>query len=328
MANKTIGDYTAANSIDAANDYLLIEPSGNTVYKKINRNVLLGLSSAPLGTTDSQSPTNKTFDNTNSLTIKDGSLTIQNSSSTTKQAIFSAASITAGQTRTFTFPDASGTLVTTAGTQTLTNKTITSPTLSGGTIDNSTITVDSIAGHTSSTLVTVANLQISNGVLNSANAVTATSVAAGAIQPQALTSGTGSGWSYQSWVPSWTNVTVGNGTVVAKYIQTGKQVTCRLSFIMGSTSAITGLITFSLPVTAVSYPNIANGIDPLGLAIILDNGVNSYPADVRILTTTTAILTVWNASSTYVFGANTSATVPITFGTADGFTTTFSYEAV
>lgn len=72
---------------------------------------------------------NKTLDNTNAITVKDGSLTLQNTSSTTKQAAFSCASITAGQTRTFTLPDLSDTLVTLTATQTLTNKTLTSPTL-------------------------------------------------------------------------------------------------------------------------------------------------------------------------------------------------------
>jgi hypothetical protein len=68
--------------------------------------------------------TNKTLDNTNVLTIKDSNLTIQNASSTTKQLKFDAGSITAGQTRTLTAPDASGTLVLTGNAQTLSSKTL------------------------------------------------------------------------------------------------------------------------------------------------------------------------------------------------------------
>jgi len=57
--------------------------------------------------------------------------TIKDNIDNTKAARFEAADITAGQTRTYTFPDASGIIVLTAGVQTLTNKIITSPTISG-----------------------------------------------------------------------------------------------------------------------------------------------------------------------------------------------------
>lgn len=155
MSNKTIGDYSAANSIDASADYFLIDPAGSGNYKKINRNVTLGITSGPLGTTDTQSPTNKTFDNTNTITVKDGSFTLQKTGATTKQAVFELTNITGGTTRTvtlpdsnttipissqiltiagptnartYTFPDANTTIAGIATAQTLTNKTITDST--------------------------------------------------------------------------------------------------------------------------------------------------------------------------------------------------------
>lgn len=308
--SKTIADYGAANSIDGANDFLLIEPSGNTLYKRISRNVLLGITSQPLGLSDSQSPTNKTFDSTNTYTIKDGSLTLQNTASPTKQATLSLASITAGQTRVITVPDANLTMVGTATTQTLTNKTLTSPTITGGTMDNTTVTVDSISGHTTPTTVTVANLQIANGVLNSANAVTATSIAAGAIQPQALIAGTGSGWSWQSWTPVWVNMVVSSSTVTAKYVQIGKAVVFRIAVVLGGGNAPTGGVTFTLPVTSVSYagtstiPLIANAVFYV---------TNSYSGFAAWATTTTAKLVCLNASATYLTEADISATIPGAF---------------
>lgn len=324
--SKTIADYTAAVSIDAANDYLLIEPSGNTVYNKINRNVLLGLASAPLGTTDSQSPTNKTFDNTNVYTTKDANFTLQNSSSTTKQAKFSLASITAGQTRTLTVPDADLTIVGTATTQTLTNKTLTSPTISGGTIDNSTITVDSISGHSVATTVTVANLQIANGVLNSANAVTATSIAAGAIQPQALVSGTGSGWAWSSWSPTWTNLTKGNGTETAKYIQIGKAIFARYHLVFGTTSAISGDASFTLPVTSQSLPGGAN-LDPIGNVTMFNAGSTINFGYVSLGSTTSGVVRAYDASATYLKQANLSSTIPFTWATNYELAFNLVYEA-
>ncbi len=60
-------------------------------------------------TTDTLS--NKTLDNTSAITVKDGSLTLQNTADPTKQATFTLAGITAGQTRVVTIPDAASTTV-------------------------------------------------------------------------------------------------------------------------------------------------------------------------------------------------------------------------
>lgn len=165
--STTISALTAANTIDASADYLAIDTASLNTTQKINRNTLLNLSSQPLGLTDTQSPTNKTFDNTNSLTIKDANLIVQNSSSTTKQAKFSAASITAGQTRTFTLPDVTDTIVTLTASQTLTNKTLTSPTISAPTITNATISADTISGFSASTTGTIYGVSVAVGVLTS-----------------------------------------------------------------------------------------------------------------------------------------------------------------
>lgn len=60
----------------------------------------------------------KTYDNINatssSNTVLDGTFTIQNTSDQTKQAVFNAGNITTGTIRTFSFPDATGTLALTS----------------------------------------------------------------------------------------------------------------------------------------------------------------------------------------------------------------------
>lgn len=322
MATSTINDYTAAVSIDASNDYLLLEQS--SVYKKINRSVLLGISGSPVGTSDSQTLTNKVLDNTNTLTVKDSLFTLQNASDVTKQVNFSLAGITTGNTRTLTLPDSSSTLATLSGTETLTNKTITAPAISGGTIDNTTITVDSISGHTSSTVVTVAGVQLNNGVISTANAVTATSIAAGAVQPQALTTGTGTGWAWSSWTPTLANLTLGNGVVSATYIQTGKMVKLRMKFTFGSTSVITGIPTFSLPVTATAG---YTGSGSMGSVIFLNTGVAGYFGYPELTSTTVMTMFTLNVSATYPTVVGWTNAIPFAFVNGSILYVEATYEA-
>jgi len=67
-------------------------------------------------------------------TLDDDNFTLQDNSDTTKKAQFQCSGISGSTTRTFTFPDASTTIVGTDATQTLTNKTLTSPTINSPTI--------------------------------------------------------------------------------------------------------------------------------------------------------------------------------------------------
>lgn len=94
---------------------------------------------SPVTTSGAQTLSNKTLDNTTIETIKDVNFTIQDDGDITKQAKFQASSISTGTTRTFTFPDASTTLVGTDATQTLSNKTLNNTTVL--TIQDSNLTI-------------------------------------------------------------------------------------------------------------------------------------------------------------------------------------------
>lgn len=68
------------------------------------------ISGAIVGTTDTQTLTNKTLDNSNVIVARDDRFTIQDSADSTKQAVFEASGITPATTRTLTIPNDSGTI--------------------------------------------------------------------------------------------------------------------------------------------------------------------------------------------------------------------------
>jgi hypothetical protein len=279
------GGLAVANSIDASNDYLSIYTASATATQGINRNTLLNLSSQPVGITDSQVLSNKTINNTNSTTLKDGSFTLQNSSSTTKQANFSLSGITAGNTRTITLPDYNATMASLAGTETLTNKTLTSPTINSPTISNATITADTVSGYTSTNNGTFYGISVSSSKFSGV-AISSATLPYGALD-------NGSSWAWSSWTPSPTGYT-GTVTVTqATYKQIGKNCFVHISF-TGTSNATT--CTFTLPIAPKNAPYFA--------IIVTDSGtVQTSPG----LIVTTASSTTATCYKTLAQGAFTGS---------------------
>ena len=150
-------------------------------------------------------------------------------------------------------------------------------------------------------------------------------VNSGATAPEWAASA-GGGFTYTSYSPSFTNLTVGNGSwAYAVYAQSGKMVHYIGKFDLGSTSSVSGNITISLPVTASSnmYGVYVNTIQAD------DNGVGDYPLLARIISPGSSFDTfAINAAGTYAHSyTGTGATVPITWSNGDQINFSIVYEA-
>lgn len=131
------------------------------------------------------------------------------------------------------------------------------------------------------------------------------------------------GFTFAAYTPTYTNFTLGNGSVIARYAQSGKLVFFQVQITLGSTSSVSGLIKISLPVTPKN-----NGNAVIIPALLTDAGVNEYFGFASIdQTNSVANVFAQNSSATYVTYGITSSTVPFTWGTSDAINISGSYEA-
>jgi hypothetical protein len=126
-----------------------------------------------------------------------------------------------------------------------------------------------------------------------------------------------SGATWTNFTPTYTNVTVGNGTVIARYQKTGNLVTVYYRLTFGTTTSITG----SNPVVILPSP-----IVPLYrfamTGVFFDTGVQAY---LGAFTTDGANVNCEgiNTASTW---ANYGGGIPFTMGNLDFFYFSGTYE--
>ena len=127
---------------------------------------------------------------------------------------------------------------------------------------------------------------------------------------------------YYSFTPTWTNVTTGNGTIIARYSVHGRRVRGQISFVLGTTSSISGQITVDCPVTALADYDY----QAIGAVGMIDTGVALYMGEAVLRTTSKIEVRAINASGTYSVWSATSGTVPHTWGSTDQLTIEFDYN--
>lgn len=118
--------------------------------------------------------------------------------------------------------------------------------------------------------------------------------------------------SWSTWSPTTANLTLGSGTITARYRQSGKTGDFFFSFLLGAGSAMGTLPSFTLPFTPASHIAVTSLV--VGRGDLLDTGVAAYFALGR-WTAGSAVEVVYLGAS----GVHTSvaAAAPFAWGSGD-----------
>jgi microcystin-dependent protein len=184
---------------------------------------------------------NKTLDNSNVAALAAANLTLQDGTDATKQAKFDLAGITTGTTRTVALPNASTTLVGTDATQTLSNKTFTQPTI--GDLSNAQ------HAHTNAA---------SGGTLGAA------AIASGTMATARLGSGSATSGTYLRGDGTWAAVDVGDAAVTPAGV---------IAMYGGSSAPAGWLLCDGSAVSRVTYADLFTAI---GTAYGAGDGVTTF----------------------------------------------------
>lgn len=125
---------------------------------------------------------------------------------------------------------------------------------------------------------------------------------------------------WQSYTPTLTGWTLGNGTLTGYYMQAGKLVWGKVFLTLGSTSSPSGNLVISLPVTKVADDGVFTSLQ--GTAVLFDTSASARAVYSTVHNSITTARFVSSASATPV-----DATTPWTWANGDKLNATFMYEA-
>lgn len=128
------------------------------------------------------------------------------------------------------------------------------------------------------------------------------------------------GDAWTSYTPTLTNITQGNGTVDARYINPGKLVVFQIRFTFGSTSSFSGRPTFTVP---VSTRSALWGLS----STAFDTSASAWYPVVAINTSGSAVAAFcWPTTAGNAL-RDVNATTPMTWASGDILTIIGAYEA-
>jgi hypothetical protein len=143
------------------------------------------------------------------------------------------------------------------------------------------------------------------------------------------TSGTGTSellddYEEGTFTPTFTNLTLGDGTAQGRYTKVGRIVTVEVFVLWGSTTSASG----SWSVNNLPFVSDATHF-AYGSGNILDAGVANYWSGTVVpAATSNMFFLAINASGTYLTQSNTSATLPMTWVATDSVRASLTYTAV
>ncbi len=131
---------------------------------------------------------------------------------------------------------------------------------------------------------------------------------------------------WKDWTPTYNNLTVGNGVVVARY-RPGKTIHAFFEFTLGDSSAIGTNPLISTPVAAAS--TYTGNLNWIGGLIILDSGATFFTGAVRLDDVNTFEPYVINLADVndHARVAIPTATLPLVWTTGDTLSFSATYEA-
>lgn len=132
---------------------------------------------------------------------------------------------------------------------------------------------------------------------------------------------------YTAYTPTFTNLTIGNGTLTAKYCRVNNFVHAIGQLTLGTTSSVSTPVSMTVP---VNMSTIYSGItgQPVGTARFQDTGLFIYDGVVASGSSATVVtIRAYNASTSYLYAQNLTSAIPFTWASTDILLWNIYYEA-